>query len=50
MYSQVQDDLRRANIKLDPTLWGSRCSPHSAAQLGVEPAREGVSCYADAPS
>lgn len=24
------------NFKLDPTVWGSRCSPHTAAQFGVE--------------
>lgn len=30
-------DGPRANFKLDPTARGSRCSPHTAAQLGVRP-------------
>ncbi len=31
----VEGMPRRPNFKLDPTVWGSRCSPHTAAQFGV---------------
>ena len=32
--------LESANFKLDPTVRGSRCSPHTAAQFGVRPKRD----------